>query len=294
MGEICEKFNLPERNAEAFLAVLCSLDFLQKRNGLYHVQDVARLYLVKGGEFYWGDMLTGRGMADATQAMLASLRNDNRGPDARVTRVWEAGQMSREEAEGGNRRMHSHSMPAAIGVARNGDFAGVKRLLDVAGGSGCYAIAIARQHPEIHCSVGELEAVVGDTQKYLDRYGVADRVGTYTFNMFQDPWPKDYDAMFFSNVFHDWEASHRFDLAQSCFDALQPGGTIYLHEMLLNDSNDGPTTAALFSLLMMVGTRGKQFSGHELEELLTSVGFTDLKIKQTYGYYSLVSARKPG
>jgi hypothetical protein len=138
--------------------------------------------------------------------------------------------------------MHSHSLPAAIGVARNGDFQGVRRLLDVAGGSGCFSIALALRH--------------------------------------------------FSNVFHDWDAPRREELAARSFAALPSGGRIYLHEMLLNDTSDGPLAPALFSV-MMLGTRGKQFSAPELNVLLTGAGFVGTSVTHTYSYHSLVSASKP-
>ena len=48
--------------------------------------------------------------------------------------------------------MQSHSAPAATGVALHGDFSGVTRLLDIGGGSGCFAIALAQQYSELKCT----------------------------------------------------------------------------------------------------------------------------------------------
>lgn len=64
--------------------------------------------------------------------------------------------------------------------------------------------------------------------------------------------------------------------------------------MLLADTKDGPPAAAAFSLLMLFGTRGQQFSAGELADLLGEAGFTDVALTPTYAYYSLVTARKPG
>jgi hypothetical protein len=62
--------------------------------------------------------------------------------------------------------------------------------------------------------------------------------------------------------------------------------------MLLNDAMDGPLPAALFSV-MMLNTRGKQFSFLELADLLTSVGFKWPEVRHSYAYYSIVVAYKP-
>jgi acetylserotonin N-methyltransferase len=104
-------------------------------------------------------------------------------------------------------------------------------------------------------------------------------------------WPTGYDAVLLTNVLHDWDPDRRRQLATSAFNALPAGGRLFIHEMLLNDSQDGPLPAALFSV-MMLGTRGKQLSFAELDDLAREAGFAEVEVKHTYGYYSLVTATK--
>jgi acetylserotonin N-methyltransferase len=62
----------------------------------------------------------------------------------------------------------------------------------------------------------------------------------------------------------------------------------------MDDDYTGPFHAAAFSLLMLIGTLGKQYSLAEFRDILESAGFTDVQARRTGGgYYSLVSARKP-
>jgi hypothetical protein len=83
-------------------------------------------------------------------------------------------------------------------------------------------------------------------------------------------------------------------LVRKSFDALPAGGRIGLHEMLIDDDGCGPLPAVAFSLLMLLGTRGRQFSVPELGGFLTAAGFRDIEAFTTGGgYYSLVVARKP-
>jgi 3-hydroxy-5-methyl-1-naphthoate 3-O-methyltransferase len=292
-AEICAQLSLSPRSAEALLAVLAASGFVVKRQARFHLTNVSRTYLLKDSEFYWVPMLrgTGRGQLGA-DALMDVLRTDQLDYDARISRRWERGEMTLEEARGSNQRMHSHSWPAALGLARGGAFSTVRRLLDVAGGSGCFSIALALQYPTLRCTVAELPVVAADTRRYIERYGCEDRVDTHPFNMFRDPWPEGYDAIFFSNVFHDWDPDRRDELTSRTFSALPPGGRIYLHEMLLDDAHDGPLPPALFSV-MMLGTRGKQFSAAELADKLTRAGFVDPSATHNYGYYSLVCASKP-
>src|SRR5262249_45503342 len=149
---------------------------------------------------------------------------------------------------------------AAVAMARNADFSRVQRLLDVAGGSGGFSIALSQRYPNLRCSVAELPVVCQVTRRYLAEDGVEDRVDTVALNMFFDPWPTGYDAVFFSCVLHDWDLEHRLELMRRSFEALPPGGTIYIHEMLLEDGANGPLASSLYSLSMRIGTLGKQFS----------------------------------
>jgi hypothetical protein len=76
------------------------------------------------------------------------------------------------------------------------------------------------------------------------------------------------------------------------FEVLPSGGCIYLHEMMLEDTKDGPCTATSFSMNMMFFIKGKQFTAGELDSLLRSQGFVDISVTPTYGYYSLVRGKK--
>src|SRR5206468_1137390 len=107
----------------------------------FQLTHTARVYLLRDSEFYWIPMLRSAGFGHTTtEVLLRSLRTDNKGEGDRVTRRWEHGEMTAEDARLSNQRFHSHSFPSALGMAHCQQFRGVRKLLDVAGGSGCYSI----------------------------------------------------------------------------------------------------------------------------------------------------------
>ena len=188
--------------------------------------------------------------------------------------------------------MHAHSVPAAVGVAGHYDFGGITRVLDVGGGSGCFMVAAAQAHPHLHCTVMELPAMCEAASVYIHAGGVADRVDTCAVDMFRQPWPRGYDALFFSNIWHDWNVRTCQWLAARAFEALPSGGRILLHEMLLDDEA-GLVTAASFSLLMLLATQGQQFTAGELTAILRGAGFARIDVTATHAYYSVVTGHKP-
>jgi len=287
-----------ERALAVLLSLLAALGFLALHAGRYYVTDVGRNFLLHDSPFHWGGLL-GRvsgnlSVHDTLRKLVRGELSDETavsGNSRRPVEAWESGQLEPKQARHIAAFMHSHSMPAAAGAARNGDFRGVKRLLDVGGGSGCFSINLALQHPDMHCTVMELPAMCEVAGEYIDAAGVAGQVDTAAVDMFRQDWPGDFDALFFSNIFHDWDFETCLELARKARAALKPGGRIYLHEMLLNDDGAGPLAAATFSLVMLLGTQGQQFTYDQLRGILEQAGFTDIEPVPSFAYYSLVSAR---
>jgi hypothetical protein len=296
--ELTERLGLDRRGVEILLPLLASLGFLVPHERRYRISDTSRNFLLQDSPFYWGGVFARQRL---TSPLHAIIRDAVTGRAARPVgqstasppvEAWESGQMDLEQASDIARFMQSHSAPAATGVALHGDFSGVTRLLDIGGGSGCFAIALAQQYSALKCTIMDLPPMCQVADRYIRNAGAGDRVDTRAVDMFRDEWPSGYDAMFFSNVFHDWSLETCARLAASAHAALPAGGRIYLHEMLIADGGVGPPTPAAFAMLMLTATRGRQFTFGELKTLLRDAGFADAAVTSTYGYYSLIRAVK--
>lgn len=295
--EIAKSFTLEPYATEAVLGILSSIGLLIKLNGHFHITEETRNYLLPDSPFYWGPMLQTQNpnspIGRMKGAVLKALKEET-GSRRIVTTSWDNEQPNMEFERSFIGKMHSHSFPAAMCMARNGDFTGVERLLDIGGGSGCFCIALATRYPNMHFTIMERPVVCELADEYITEYGLKDQIDTKAVNMFNQVWPTGYDAIFFSNIYHDWDDDHCLKLSQTSFEMLPSGGRIYLHEMLLNDDKSGPLTAAAFSLIMAMQTGGKQRTAAEISRMLQAVGFDEITVTQTHHYYSLISARKPG
>lgn len=277
------------------LAVLAALGFVVKQAGKWRASATARATLHPDGEGYCAPALHGvreaRGLHDQ---MLGNLRSGGRG-EGHVSAAdeWERGEMPPEMAHHITTYMNAHSGSAARAVALLPQFGAVRSLLDVGGGSAIFSLQVAHAWPQLQATVMEIPIICGEADRFIAASPVADRVRTQAVNMFTESWPIGHDAHFFSNIFHDWSDATCRLLAAKSFAALAPGGTIMLHEMLLDDDGCGPLETACFSLLMLLGTKGKQYSFAELQAILESAGFVEVEASPTaQGLYSLVTARK--
>ncbi len=292
-AEVAAVLEIKTRATEAILGVLSGLGFVVHRDGKFHLTDVSRNYLLPGSKFYKGAQLQLFRDHTVTHATLkeAILRDATSG--AHGTDQWSSRKPDPDKLKNYTSMIHASSLPAALGLAVLGNVSSVERLLDVAGGSGCFSIALALRDQNLHCTVMELAPVCDLVDQYVAEHGLQNRIASLSANMFSDPWPDDCDGIFFSNVFHDWDEEKCLFLARKSYEALPPGGRIFIHEQLLNDTQDGPLSTALFSLSIVWVNPGKQYSTPEISGFLTEAGFSDLQISPAYGLFSLVSAVKP-
>lgn len=299
-GELAARLGLNARALGAVLGLLASLGYLVSRGGRYHVTETTRYHQLPSSPYYWGGVWASMRRTNPTYARLRDalatpdpVGEIPEGHGSQNVDSWANGSMAPEAAAAMVKYMHSHSAAAADGVAQSNMFASTRRLLDVGGCSGVFSIAIAARYPALKCTIMDLPAVCELTPAYIRERGLEHRVDTRAADMFRNPWPDGYDAVLMSNVFHDWRPETCLGLARRAFDALPSGGTINLHEVLLNDDRSGPRVAAAYAVLMAMGTQGQQFTFTQLQELLTEAGFTDVQCRATSPVHSLVRGYKP-
>lgn len=294
--DLAAKLGVNARALKIHLGMLAALGFVERREGRWRATSATRTWLLPECDGYAGPLLQRFKERQPFHAqLLETLRTGDRAQQyPSVAAEWERGEMPPDLAKSITAFMNAHSRAAAMAVAMQPVFADLRAVLDVGGGSGIFAIEMAKARSGLSATVMEIATICAEADGYIAAAGVAGRVKTQSVNMFTQPWPKGFDAHFFSNIFHDWSDETCRLLARKSFETLPPGGRILLHEILMDDDDCGPLPAAAFSLLMLIGTKGRQYSLPELRHILESAGFVDIEAARTGGgYYSLVSARRP-
>jgi 3-hydroxy-5-methyl-1-naphthoate 3-O-methyltransferase len=294
--ELAARLAVGARALAIHLGLLAALGFVERHDGRWRASAVTRTWLLPEAEGYAGPVLHRFRETQPLHAqLLATLRPQVKAEVYRTAVAeWERGEMPPTLARMITAFMNAHSFAAAKAVSIQPLFGHVRSLLDVGGGSAVFSIAIAKAQASLRATVMEIAAVCAEADRYILASGVEARVRTTALNMFIEDWPTGHDAHFLSNILHDWSDETCRLLVKKSFDALPSGGRIVLHEMLMDDNGCGPLSAAAFSLLMLIGTRGRQYSLPELRGFLEPAGFTAVEAFSTGGaYYSLVVARKP-
>ena len=155
---------------------------------------------------------------------------------------------------------------------------GVRRVLDLGGGSGIYSIAFAKASSDVQCDLLDLPEVIPLTAEYVNKAGVSAQVHLRTGNMLHDSFGSGYDVVMLNAICHSFSEEQNIALFRRALQALVPGGRLSVQDFILNDDKTGPLHTALFSLNMLVGTDGgASYSEPEYTRWMKEAGFSDVR-----------------
>ena len=170
--------------------------------------------------------------------------------------------------------------------------AGVRRILDLGGGSGAYSMAFAKASPDLHCDILDLPEVVPLTAEYVQNAGVSAQVRIRAGDMLQEDFGSGYDLILLNAICHMFSEAQNRDLFRRARKALAPNGRLVVQDFILNDEKDGPQHAALFSLNMLVGTEaGASYSEAEYTSWMKAAALSEVSRINLPGPSDLIVGR---
>jgi len=189
----------------------------------------------------------------------------------------------------------SHSGAHAWAETLHFDMGGpAVKVLDLGAGSGVWSIALAQKSPNVLVTAIDWEEVLPATRRMASHCGVADRFRFVAGDLSLTDFGTGYDIVIAGHILHN-EGVHRSRaLLRKMFEALAPGGTAVVADLLVNDARTGPLPNLLFAVNMLVNTdQGDTFSAADIIEWLSETGFEQPHAVDIPGPSSLLVARKP-
>jgi len=273
--KISQAIHTNERATETILNALVSLELLVKEENYYKNSHLSNLYLIKGKPNYLGDFIHHfHNMMDNWAMLRETIET---GKPVSLKDLPE--EVDPHDLRDFITAMHNMASVKARDLCSKIDLKRSKTLLDIAGGPGTYAIALAKANPHLHAVVFDLGHVTKLTQEFITAANVGDRVTTQAGNCLEDTFGKNtYDAILASNLLHIYSPANNTMILKKCWDALKDGGQVIIHEFVLDETETHPQFAALFSLNMLIGTQeGASYSEAEYRAWLINTGFKDVK-----------------
>lgn len=275
------------RATALLLNALCALGLCKKEQEVFRPSPVAERFLVstspdeavtalKHNLSLWErwSTLTARVRGEAPQVVEMTARGD----------AWTVPFIA---------AMHRNAALRAPLVVNAVGTEGVRRVLDVGGGSGAYSIAFARASADLHAEVLDLATVTPLTTRYIQEAGLVDRVTTRVGDLRRDALGEGYDLVLISAICHMLDPEQNRDLLRRAYAALTPGGRVVIQDHVLDADRTGPRAGAGFAINMLVGTQGGDcYVEQEYADWLTAAGFGDVRRMKIAGPTELMVAER--
>lgn len=271
-AEVAQRAGASAKGMGMLLNALSAMGLMVHGGDRYRSTDAARELLSSRSERYLGYII---------------LHHANlMGSWSRLHEAVVEGHPTRERAAEGGEEEREHFLMGmfnlAMGLAPTlvpqVDLGGRRRLLDVGGGPGTYAIQFCLHNPGLRATVFDLSTTRPFAEKTIRRFGLGDRVEFAEGDFLEAPLPKGFDAAWLSHILHGEGPSGCQTIISKAVASVVPGGLILVHEFILEDTMDGPLHAALFSLNMLLGTEsGQAYSEGQLRAMLEAEGVRDVR-----------------
>lgn len=287
-ARIAKRLGTDKRATEMLLNALVAVGMLTKRDGVFNNTPVAARWL------------SGDSPDSARAAMMHiahlwknwSLLTEcvRRGSSPRAGRRRTAG-----ETEAFIALMHYNARARAPMVVEAVGVEGVRRMLDLGGGSGAYAIAFAQASSELEADILDLAPVLRIARRHIEEAGLQDRVKLRVGDINQRSYGTGYDLVFISAICHMLDPKQNLEMLGKSYRALRPGGRVVIQDHILEEDKTAPRAAALFSLNMLVNTRGgASYSESEYRSWLGKAGFREVTRLHLPGPTGLLVGKRLG
>ena len=205
------------------------------------------------------------------------------------------GSMSKDERESFYRGTYDEAHAVGRELAEQLDLSDCRRLVDVAGGSGGLAVALAQAIPRLHVTVVDLPTTTPITERYVKEAGVGDRVEVLAENVVSNRLPGTYDVAILRGLLIVLPPDDARRAVANVAAAIASGGTIYVMGWILDDSRVSPEELATYNLHFINSYEHSQlYTEGEISKWLTEAGLTEIvRERATRAYGSgFVKGRK--
>jgi predicted O-methyltransferase YrrM len=260
--EIAAKLKLDKRASIMLLNALTAMNLLSKEDDRFSNTSAAGAFLSKASPRYIGYMIMHHHhLVDSWSRLDHAIRTGNP--------VRSRASHTDEWRECFLMGMFNNAMKLAPMVANTIDLSGRRRLLDLGGGPGTYAIHFCRKNPELRATIADLPTTRPFAQKTVERFNLTDRIDFEDIDYLGESIEGTYDTVWMSHILHGEGPEDCRMMVQKAVSSLRPGGMILIHDFIF------PT---LFALNMLLGTdSGQSYSEEQIMNMLAEAGAKNIR-----------------
>ncbi|MFW2545292.1 methyltransferase [Primorskyibacter sp. 2E107] len=294
LPELAKATGLAEGRCSTLMTALTGLGLTEARAQGFANSAAAEAFLVKGAKYDFGDYLrlqVGRQMYPLMSQIEKALAG-RLGPEEIASyQQWFS---DPEEARMYSESQHAGSLAPARALANQVDLSAARSLLDVGGGTGAFAMTLARANPDLGVTVIDFPNVAKLGEAYVADAGLSARIQYRHGNALEADWPEGQDAILTSYLFSGVPDHTHAGLLARAHAHLETGGWLMLHDFIVDADHTGPKNTALWQLQHTAFTpEARSLDDAWLMQALAGAGFADVSITPLIpGMTKLALARK--
>ncbi|MEP7304734.1 MAG: methyltransferase [Acidobacteriota bacterium] len=187
-----------------------------------------------------------------------------------------------------NAAMQSMTAERAAAIAAAIDTSGCRSLVDVGGGHGAFAAAIARCHPAVAVTLFDRPSVVDGARSTLSSLGVLDCCGFVIGDFFVFV-PGGADIYTLKDIVHDWDDERALRILTNVRGAMSGSARLLVIERIVPPGGE-PSVSKIVDMSMLVLTGGKERTDMEYRALLHSAGLRVRRVTRLDQETSIIEA----
>ncbi|MBI9077108.1 MAG: methyltransferase domain-containing protein [Desulfatibacillum sp.] len=270
-NDLAAKLSAHPQNTELMLNALATLGCLNKSNGLFEMTPLARAYFNPSSELYigpillfsenWNKPMLNGGMKDLICNGPKPVENIG------GEEIWEQGARASI-----NHARCGRAQEIAACVAALPEFGAFKRMLDMGGGPGMVAVAVAAAHPSMTGVIIEQPAVCRVARELIAEYGMESRISTVSGDYMEDPLDENYDFVMANYTLNFYR--HRLDeLMSKVYKAINPGGVFLVTSDGLSKEKTAPSLSVITWLSTALQGMDMSFERGFVADAMIRAGF---------------------
>lgn len=284
--------SLEPRALRIFMDGLVGIGFLLKEDAAYALPPDVEKYLVQTSPDYMGGMVSHcQRLYDSWIQLSDTVRSGQPAGGAQILADMEA--YFSELVKG----LYVSNYPTAqllaqrLGLGRN--LSGLN-ILDVAGGSGVWSIAMLEADPTSRATLLDYPSVTQVAQQYLQSHGLRDRYSMLPGDLEEMNFPEsEFDLAVLGNICHAMGPAATQKLFYNVAKALKPQGYIVVIDFVPDDERAKPGWPLLFGVNMLICTPdGNVFTHSEYRQWLQHAGFHPSSVMPLESDVTVITAQK--
>jgi len=286
LGELATSTGIPSRTLGIVAAAMVSLGLLEQDGSRYRNSETAEAFLadipgrpdLRPVLRYFDEIVYPR-----WEKFAEAIRTDQGQP--------QFSKFTTHQQQMFSAAVEVFSAPGAVALAGSYDFGRHHRLLDIAGGTGSFLIAVLQHHNALKGTLFELPGACAVARQRLANEPERSRIDVVEGDVFKDPLPGGHDVVLIANVVHVFSAAHNIELMRKIRAHVMPGARLLLVDLWTDPSHSQPSAAALMSgQFLLTSGEGQVYSEQEADEWLAQTRWKKLERKTLPGPASCIIA----